>query len=128
MGVFPKLGVPFLGVPMIRIIAFWCLHWSALILGNCLMTRAIVKVQPNYKNRSKSHGELSSGALGTRIMAFLDVGYCPQPVTVYTRGLIKGSIYKYITNTIQVLQSGGSTQPRRSPIFWFQSIPIRTLK
>ena len=34
IGDFPKLGVPFLGVPIIRTIVFWGLHWSPLILGN----------------------------------------------------------------------------------------------
>ena len=32
-GGFPKLGVPFLGVPMIRTIVFWGLYWGPLILG-----------------------------------------------------------------------------------------------
>ena len=31
---FPKLGVPFLGVPIIRTIVFWGLYWGPLILGN----------------------------------------------------------------------------------------------
>ena len=31
---FPKLGVTFLGVPMIRTIVFWGLYWGPLILGN----------------------------------------------------------------------------------------------
>ena len=31
---FPKLGVPFLGVPIIRTIVFWGLYWGTLILGN----------------------------------------------------------------------------------------------
>ena len=31
---FPKLGVPFLGVPIIRTIAFWGLYWGPLISGN----------------------------------------------------------------------------------------------
>ena len=33
-GSFPKLGVPFLGVPIIRNVLFWVLHWGPLILGN----------------------------------------------------------------------------------------------
>ena len=33
-GDFPKLGVPFLGVPIIRTIVFWGLYWGPLILGN----------------------------------------------------------------------------------------------
>ena len=31
---FPKLGVPFSGVPIIRTILFWGLYWGPLILGN----------------------------------------------------------------------------------------------
>ena len=34
LGDFPKLGVPFLGVPIIRTIVFWGLHWGPPILGN----------------------------------------------------------------------------------------------
>ena len=30
---FPKLGVPFLGVPIIRTIVFWGLYWGSPILG-----------------------------------------------------------------------------------------------
>ena len=33
-GSFPKLGVPFLGAPIIRIIIFWGLYWGPPILGN----------------------------------------------------------------------------------------------
>ena len=33
-GGFPKLGVPFLGVPIIRTIVFWGLYWGPTILGN----------------------------------------------------------------------------------------------
>ena len=32
-GGFPKLGVPFLGAPIIRTIVFWGLYWGPLILG-----------------------------------------------------------------------------------------------
>ena len=31
---FPKLGVLFWGVPILRIIVFWGLYWGPLILGN----------------------------------------------------------------------------------------------
>ena len=31
---FPKNGGTFLGIPIIRIIAFWGLYWGPLILGN----------------------------------------------------------------------------------------------
>ena len=31
---FPKFGVPFLGVPFIRIIVYRGLCWGTLILGN----------------------------------------------------------------------------------------------
>ena len=31
---FPKFGVPFLGIPILRIIAFWGLYWGSCILGN----------------------------------------------------------------------------------------------
>ena len=34
IGGFPKLGVPFLGVPIIRTIIFWGLYWGPLVLGN----------------------------------------------------------------------------------------------
>ena len=30
VGGFPNLGVPFLGVPIIRTIAFWGLYWGPL--------------------------------------------------------------------------------------------------
>ena len=33
-GGFPKLGVPLLGVPIVRTIIFWGLYWGPLILGN----------------------------------------------------------------------------------------------
>ena len=33
-GNFPKLGVPFWGVPIIRTIVYWGLYWGPLILGN----------------------------------------------------------------------------------------------
>ena len=33
-GGFPKIGIPFWGVPKIRILAFWGLYWGPLILGN----------------------------------------------------------------------------------------------
>ena len=33
-GDFPKLGVPFLGVPIIRTIVCWGLYWGPTILGN----------------------------------------------------------------------------------------------
>ena len=33
-GGFPKLGVAFWGVPIIRTIVFWGLFWGSLILGN----------------------------------------------------------------------------------------------
>ena len=33
-GSFLKLGVPFLGVPIRRIIVYWGLYWGPLILGN----------------------------------------------------------------------------------------------
>ena len=33
-GGFPKLGVPFLGAPIIRIIVFWFPYWGPSILGN----------------------------------------------------------------------------------------------
>ena len=33
-GGFPTVRVPFLGIPIIRIIVFWCLYWVPLILGN----------------------------------------------------------------------------------------------
>ena len=33
-GGFPKLGVPSLGVPIIKIIVYWGLYWGPLILGN----------------------------------------------------------------------------------------------
>ena len=32
--VFPKLEVPFLGVPIIRIVVCWGLDWGPPILGN----------------------------------------------------------------------------------------------
>ena len=32
---FPKLGVPFLGVPIIRTIVYLGLYWGPPILGNC---------------------------------------------------------------------------------------------
>ena len=38
MGGFPKLGIPFLGVPMLRIMVSWGLHWFPLILRNCHIT------------------------------------------------------------------------------------------
>ena len=31
---FPKIRGTFLGVPIIRTIVFWGLHWGPLILGN----------------------------------------------------------------------------------------------
>ena len=31
---FPKLGIPFLWVPIIRTIVFWGLYWGSLVLGN----------------------------------------------------------------------------------------------
>ena len=31
---FPKIGGTLLGVPIIRILVFWGLHWGPLILGN----------------------------------------------------------------------------------------------
>ena len=34
-GGFPKLGVPFWGVPIVRTIVFWGLYWGPPILGNC---------------------------------------------------------------------------------------------
>ena len=37
VGIFPKLCVPFLGVPIIRSILFWGLYWGPLILGNCIV-------------------------------------------------------------------------------------------
>ena len=37
-GSFLKLGVPFLGVPIIRTIVFWGLYWGPLILGNYHIT------------------------------------------------------------------------------------------
>ena len=33
-GGYPKLGVPFLGVVIIRTIVYWGLCWGTLILGN----------------------------------------------------------------------------------------------
>ena len=33
-GGFPKLGVPFWGVPIIRTIVFWGQYWGPLIWGN----------------------------------------------------------------------------------------------
>ena len=33
-GGFPKLGVPFWGVPIVRTLVFWGLYWGPLILGN----------------------------------------------------------------------------------------------
>ena len=37
MGVSQSLGLPFLGVPIIRIIVYWGLCWVPLILGNYYM-------------------------------------------------------------------------------------------
>ena len=34
LGGFPKLGVPFLGVPIIRTIVYWGLYWGTSILGS----------------------------------------------------------------------------------------------
>ena len=31
---FPKLGVPFSGVPMIKIKEYWVVYWVPFILGN----------------------------------------------------------------------------------------------
>ena len=31
---FPKIRGTILGVPIIRIIVYWCLYWGPLILGN----------------------------------------------------------------------------------------------
>ena len=36
---FPKSGVPFLGVLIIRTIVFWGLYWGPLVLGNYQMSR-----------------------------------------------------------------------------------------
>ena len=38
-GGFPKLGVPFWGIPSIRIIVYWSLYGGPLILGNYHMSR-----------------------------------------------------------------------------------------
>ena len=40
-GDFPKLGVPCLGVPLIRTIVYWGLYWGPLILGSYHMGRSI---------------------------------------------------------------------------------------
>ena len=34
MGGFPKIEDTILGVPIIRTIVFWGVHWGSLILGN----------------------------------------------------------------------------------------------
>ena len=34
LGAFPKLRVPFLGVPIIRTIVFWGPYWGSIVLGN----------------------------------------------------------------------------------------------
>ena len=31
---FPKIGVTFLGVPIIRVVVFWGIYWGPLLLGN----------------------------------------------------------------------------------------------
>ena len=41
-GGFPKLGVPFWGVPKIRIIAVLGLYWGSLIYGNYHMDWVLI--------------------------------------------------------------------------------------
>ena len=55
----------------------------------------------------------------------LNLGYCPHPVTVYTRGPIKG-FSNYITNIIQLLLSGGSTQPKPYSVNYPAPWPLGT--
>ena len=43
-GGFPKLGVPFLGIPIIRTIVFWGLYWGPLILGNYHISQGIMYI------------------------------------------------------------------------------------
>ena len=38
---FPKVGVPFLGVPVIRILVYWGLCWGPLMLGNYHIKKAL---------------------------------------------------------------------------------------
>ena len=52
-GSFPKLGVPFVGVPIIRIIVFWVLYWDPLILGNyhvgvCIYMYICIHIYTSY--------------------------------------------------------------------------------
>ena len=42
-GSFPKLGVPILGVPIIRTIVFWSLYWGPRILGNYQISTSSAK-------------------------------------------------------------------------------------
>ena len=45
---FPKLGIPFLGVPMMRTILYWGLYWGTLILGNYHL-RGVSTTSPESK-------------------------------------------------------------------------------
>ena len=46
--VVPKIRGPFLGVPIIRTIMFWGLHWGLLILGN--YHTYLLKARPVYES------------------------------------------------------------------------------
>ena len=55
-GGFPKLGVPFLGLPIIRIIIFGDLYWSPLILGSYHTYIYIYRKPLNYAKVSAEAG------------------------------------------------------------------------
>ena len=50
VGGFLKLGVPFLGVSIIRTIIFWGLNWGPLILGNYQLRKEVNCFGPGLKS------------------------------------------------------------------------------
>ena len=49
-GDFLKLGLPYLGVPIIRIIAYWGLCWGPMIFGKYLVSSLCVLTEVDVRD------------------------------------------------------------------------------
>ena len=60
----PKIRVPLLRIPEIRILAYWCLYWGPLFLGNSNFISGIScgEILRSQKGRTNLRVALCSGA------------------------------------------------------------------
>ena len=60
----------------------------------------------------EEHAQYSTVLAPLRAPITLNLGYCPPAVTIYIRGPIIRATYNQTLTIIQLLLSGGSTQPK----------------